>query len=160
MAKGGIFIFPNSRSSKGTIDWSEGGGGKEFKQFIATEELMDQAMKQTSNSNTDDPYGITAANLKGVYPAIRQQLVSVARQSFEEASVPDNVKNVHIIPLPKPHKKPDCPGNCRPINLASNILKLFEKIAIIQLLNHLEPRNLDACNEIIRSFFSEQQDGF
>ena len=145
------------------VDWSDKKGHGELDQFVVNENLMDQAIQQTNNNNTDDPYGICAADLKGVYGAIKQQLISVTKQSFDEANVPASIKKVHIIMLPKPPKKPDKPQNLRPINLASVILKLMERVAILQLLPHLgegSNEKREICAGLIDSYFSKQQGGF
>ena len=147
---------------KENIDWhkpEENGGS--LSSLISTPELFDKAIKTVGNSCCKDPYGISAADLVGLYPAIKNQIVQLAEQMFKEGRVPKNIKKVLIIPLPKPPKKPDRAENLRPINLTSNILKLIERVAIIQIRNFLDPQGQGTYDEETRSsYFSDNQDGF
>ena len=147
---------------KENIDWHKPEtDGKFLSEIISTPELFDKAIKTVGNSCCKDPYGISAADLVGLYPAIKNQLVQLAEQMFKEGRVPKNIKKVLIIPLPKPPKKPDRAENLRPINLTSNILKLVERVAIIQIRNFLDPQGQGTYEEETRStYFSDNQDGF
>ena len=144
------------------IDWQEiPTNKKSLNNLKSTPELFDTAIKTINKSNCKDPYDISAADLVGLYPAIKDKLVQLAEQMFKEGLVPNNIKKVLVIPLPKPPKKPDKPENLRPINLTSNILKLIERVAIIQLRNFLDPQGKYLYDEDLRtSFFTENQDGF
>ena len=73
------------------------------------------------------------------------------------------IKKVNIIMLPKPPKPADRPENLRPINLASVLLKLMERIAILQLLPHLgegDEVKRNIYESLVSSYFAKQQEGF
>ena len=68
----------------------------------------------------------------------KQKLVDFCNYLWTNHLFPDQWKNAHIIPIPKPGKPPNFPNSFRPISLTITLCKLMEKMTKQRLMNFLK----------------------
>ena len=71
----------------------------------------------------------------------KQKIVDFYNYLWTDHVFPDQWKNAHIIPIPKPGKPPNLPNSFRPISLTITLCKLMEKMIKNRLMNLLETTN-------------------
>ena len=75
----------------------------------------------------------------------------ILRKSIDEGEIPAIYKVAHITPIHKGGKKSKLkPENYRPVSLTSHIMKIYERIIIKNIINHLAKNQL----------FNKNQHGF
>ena len=114
------------------------------------ETQITEAIKQLKPSGSLDPNGLSKKMIKKLLPSIVTPLTRIARNSLKYKYIPQCLKNVHIVPIPKANKNSAYAKNIRGINLAPIIIKIIEKVVKSQMYEWLENRN----------FFSKSQHGF
>ena len=77
----------------------------------------------------------------------RNKLVDFCNYLWIEHVFPDQWKNAHIIPIPKPGKPPSLPSSYRPISLTITLCKLMEKMIKNRLMQHLNTTNTIANHQ-------------
>lgn len=85
---------------------------------------------------------VTSLHLKNL-PITAVTLLTFILNFFLSAAVfPTSWKNAKVITLPKPGKNPTYPQNLRPISLLSTISKLYERILLRRIWNHINLHQL------------------
>ena len=79
--------------------------------------------------------------IKAVSDGIVPHILVVFNQSLEEGTVPDDMKVADASPIHKKGPK-NLPGNYRPISLTSVVGKMLESKIAVQIVDHLENKNL------------------
>ena len=59
------------------------------------------------------------------------------RRSIDEGKIPDVLKLAYVTPIHKGGSKLK-PENYRPVSLTSHIMKIFERVVKVRLLDHLK----------------------
>lgn len=119
---------------------------EDFK-LINTIDLEVIIMQLPRKKGTEE--GITSDILKGIFPVIKEEFVSVINQSLKEGCCPQNWKTSTIIPIPKVEKARKA-SEFRPIN----ILPIYEKVLELVVKKQIE--DYFESNEYI----TEHQSGF
>lgn len=119
---------------------------EDFK-LINTKDLEEIIMQLPRKKGTEE--GITGDILRGVFPVIKEEFVSVINQSLKEDCCPQNWKTLTIIPIPKAEKARKA-SEFRPIN----ILPIYEKVLELVVKKQIE--DYFESNEYI----TEHQSGF
>lgn len=104
-------------------------------------EELNKSIKSNSN---------TAPGMDNVHYPMLQNLPTVAREHlldifnniWESGKIPEEWKNIIVVPFLKPKKPPDNYKSFRPISLASCVLKTFERMVKNRLDWWLESNNL------------------
>ena len=133
------------------IDWFDyQDDGNKLSEFVVTEKMVEQAINETKQKHTKDPYGLTTFMIAKIKQEIIPQITSITKQSFDLGHVSEKLKDIHISPIPKPNKDKQDPSKIRPINLTSIVLKIMERVSKVQIDEHLEENGI----------LSKAQDGF
>ena len=107
------------------------------------------AVKEIKVSKSRDANGISKEIIKNVQNTIIPSITKLEKLSIKMNKIPACQKVIHIIGIPKGSgsNKPD---GIRPINLTSNIFKVWERVIKNQIFPYLEDKN----------YFSDSQHGF
>lgn len=113
---------------------------------------MDELLTQLNNLSGSSPGPDMVHNTMLQHlPAIgKEKLLEAYNTVWTSNTFPAAWKETILVPIPKPGKNPNIPGNLRPIHLSSCVLKLFERMVNRRLMDVLEERN----------FFGQHQAAF
>jgi len=111
-----------------------------------TETEIRDAAKQLLSKKSEDMYGISMKFLKKTMPSIITPLYYIISKSFEEGSVPSQLKIARVVPIFK-SGDPTSPNNYRPISLLPNISKILEKVMANRLTQYMENNKLFANSQ-------------
>ena len=100
---------------------------------------ISEAIKELKQSKSRDSCGISKEIIKNIQKSIIPSLTRLAKLSFKKQKVPECQKMVHIIGIPKGSGS-DKPSGIRPINLTSNLSKIWERVIKQQVFPHLEDK--------------------
>ena len=100
-----------------------------------TPEMTVRAIKNTKNSRSTGPDGISYLHLKHLGPHAVRALTNIFNHSLNNNSIPNIWKVGKIIPILKPNKPPNEPTSYRPISLLCNPSKILERL----VLNNINP---------------------
>ena len=128
----------NSKYQKGKI-----------KLFRIDEKLVEEAIKEIKPTKSIDASGISNEFILKTRKQLIPIITKIGRMSFNSGIIPDCFKQVIVVPIPK-KSKANKPSKVRPINLCSNIVKIWERVAKKQIENLLEDNK----------FFCQSQHGF
>ena len=120
-----------------------------IKIFRIDEKLVGEAIKEIKSTRSVDANGISNEFILKTKKAITWIITSIGKLSFNSGIIPDCLKKVIVVPIPK-KSKANLPSKVRPINLCSNIVKIWERVAKKQIENILKENN----------FFNPAQHGF
>lgn len=95
-------------------------------------------LKPKTSSGTDE---ISAKLVKRCKEELTVPLTDLINKSLQQGTFPTLLKTSKIYPKYKKGEQTE-PGSYRPISLISTFSKIFEKIVLTRLLNHLEQHNL------------------
>ena len=118
--------------------------------FETNEDEIRAAIKEMKNSGTKDPMGITTTIIKKLQTPLIPVITKLANMSFQQERVPNCVKEIDIVVIPKPGKDMRMPGNLRPLNITSILVKIWERTVKSKIYPWLEQKN----------FFTDTQYGF
>ena len=108
-----------------------------------TEEDMVKAIEKLNENSGPGPDGIPAIFLIKTSNALIRPLMIILRKSIDEGEIPAIYKVAHITPIHKGGKKSKLkPENYRPVSLTSHIMKIYERIIIKNIINHLAKNQL------------------
>ena len=110
---------------------------------------MRDAIKEIKSSKSQDSSGVSKEIIKNVQNSIIPSLTKLVNLSLEANKVPACQKMVQIKGIPKGSGS-DKPSGIRPINLTSNLLKMWESVIKQQIFPYLEEND----------YFSNAQHGF
>ena len=99
------------------------------------------AIKEIKNSGTKDPMGITTTIIKKLQTPLIPVITKLANISFEQERVPDCLKEIDIVVIPKPGKDMRIPENLRPLNITSILVKIWERTVKSKIYPWLEEKN-------------------
>ena len=106
--------------------------------IIFTEDDMIKAIEKLNENSGPGPDGIPAIFLIKTSSALIRPLMIILRKSMDEGEIPAIYKVAHITPINKVGKKSKLnPENYRPVSLTSHIMKIYERIIIKNIINHL-----------------------
>ena len=117
--------------------------------FRIDEKLVGEAIKEIKSTKSADANGISNEFILKTKRAITWIIASIGKLSFNSGIIPDCLKKVIVVPIPK-KSKANLPSKVRPINLCSNIVKIWERVAKKQIETLLKENN----------FFNPAQHGF
>ena len=94
-----------------------------------------------------DPYAaapdddIPARVLCSCKEQLAKPLMLMWSKSFHTGIIPPSLKNQFITPIYKKGNQTD-PANYRPVSLTSHLIKIFERVLRIKIVQHLETSNI------------------
>ena len=106
-----------------------------------SEEDIRNAIGAMNQNSTAGPDGIPAKFLIKTKENLAVPLGMIMRQSIDECKIPDLLKLAYVTPIYKGGSKLK-PENYRPVSLTSHIMKIFERVVKVQVLDHLKTNNL------------------
>ena len=106
-----------------------------------SEEEIQNAIGAMDQNSTAGPDGIPAKFLIKTKEKIAVPLGVIMRRSIDEGKIPDVLKLAYVTPIHKGGSKLK-PENYRPVSLTSHIMKIFERVVKVRLLDHLKNNNL------------------
>ena len=112
-----------------------------------SEEEFSKCLSSTKETSPG-PDQITYSMIKFAHRSLKMNILRYYNRIFREETFPTAWQKSIIIPIPKPGKDPQDPGNYRPISLTSCICKLFERMVNHRLMWFLEK------NEVINKLQS------
>ena len=105
-----------------------------------TEDLI-KSIGSLNGTSAAGPDGIPAILLKKCSESLKYPLFLLWRASVNTGCVPKETKKGLITPIYKGGSR-GSPQNYRPVALTSHLIKIFEKIIVNKLVDHLEKHNL------------------
>ena len=140
---------PKSPTKRGATAEKDVDDGDRLGSFNADEEQVKKAIKEMKTSGSEDPNGFSKKMVKNL-PALVKPITNVVKKMIDNCHIPECLKTVHIIPIPKAGKNSAYAKNVRGINLAPIVLKILEKIIKEQIYEFLDGKN----------FFNKAQHGY
>ena len=136
----------NSQFSKKTDNENE------IKMFenILEDDLVDINIKETDirdaidkleTNSAQGPDGVPAILLIKTRDTITVPLKLILRKSLDESTIPDIYKLAYVTPIYKGGSKFK-PENYRPVSLTSHIVKVFERVLKVKIIQHLTEHKL------------------
>ncbi|CAL4228331.1 unnamed protein product [Meganyctiphanes norvegica] len=93
------------------------------------------------NNSAAGPDGIPAKFLISTKNAIATPLSIIMRKSMDEGKIPDIFKLAYVAPIHKGGSKLK-PEQYRPVSLTSHIMKVFERVLKVNIMEHLVTQKL------------------
>ena len=118
--------------------------------FETNEDEIREAIEAMKNSGTKDPMGITTIIIKKLQRPLIPIITKLANKSFGNAKVPNCLKEIDIVVIPKPGKDMRLAEKLRPLNITSILVKIWERTIKSKIYPWLEERG----------FFTKTQYGF
>ena len=122
---------------------------RKIKMFRIDEKLVEEAIKEIKPTKSTDSGGISNEFILKTRKYLIPIITKIGRLSFNSGIIPECLKQVIVVPIPK-KTKANKPNKVRPINLCSNIVKIWERVAKKQIEALLEDKD----------FFCQSQHGF
>lgn len=110
--------------------------------IVVTTETVVSHLKAAKTRKAAGPDRLTNKALKLLPPRQIEQITTIFNACFRNNYFPAEWKKANIITIPKKDKTPSIMKNLRPISLLSSLGKLFERIILEELKNHLEENKL------------------
>ena len=105
------------------------------------EDIIIDAIGKLKHNSAAGPDGIPSKFLIKTKDSIATPLAIIMRKSLDEGSIPDIFKLAYIAPIHKGGSKLR-PEQYRPVSLTSHIMKVFERVLKISIIEHLIKHNL------------------
>ena len=105
------------------------------------EDDIAKAIEKLNKNSAAGPDGIPAVFLINAKNSIKSPLKIILRKSIDEGVVPDVFKLAYVTPIHKGGSKLK-PANYRPVSLTSHIMKVFERVVKVNVLEHMVKRGL------------------
>ena len=109
--------------------------------IVISDEDIQNAIRNMDPNSTPGPDGIPAKFLIQTKEIISVPLGIIMRKSMDEGNIPDILKLAYVTPIHKGGSKLK-PENYRPVSLTSHIMKIFERVVKVRLLEHLKKHDL------------------
>ena len=107
---------------------------------------IENAIKSIPTNAAAGPDRFPAIVLKNCKQSLAKPLYLIWRKSLDTGQIPSKYLEQTIIPIFKKGSKAD-PANYRPVSLTSHIIKLFERILRIKIVQHIESQGLISPNQ-------------
>ena len=120
-----------------------------FNDVEVTVDDIEEAIGKLSKDSAPGPDGIPSVLLKECMHSLKEPLCLLWRQSMLTGHIPDRLKLGQITPIHKGGSRNEV-KNYRPITLTSHIIKIFERVLTMKLVEYLEANSL----------FNQRQHGF
>ena len=111
-----------------------------------TEKDITDAIDELSNTAASGPDGMAAIFLKKCKNSLSGTLYLLWRDFLDQGITPWKLKEGHIIPIHKGGHQ-GLAANYRPVALTSHLIKVFEKVIRIYLVNFLEKNDIFNVNQ-------------
>ena len=105
------------------------------------EEDIIKAIGGLRNNSAAGPDGIPSKFIINTKNTIATPLMIILRKSLDEGKIPDIFKLAHVAPIHKGGSKLN-PEQYRPVSLTSHIMKVFERVVKINIMEHLVQQKL------------------
>ena len=132
-------VFKKSDASKTREKIKKRTGGQnnrreknKIKRFRIDEKLVAEAIKEIKPTKSTDANGISNEFIIKTKNIITKFITVIGKLSFNSGVIPECLKRIVVVPIPK-KSKANKPSNVRPINLCSNIVKIWERVAKKQI---------------------------
>merc|ERR1712106_621675 len=109
--------------------------------IMIRDEDIQNAIGDMNPNSTPGPDGIPAKFLIQTKENISVPLGIIMRKSIDQGKIPDVLKLAYVTPIHKGGSKLK-PENYRPVSLTSHIMKIFERVVKVRLIDHLKEHNL------------------
>ena len=106
-----------------------------------TPEDVIKAIESIPNSAAPGPDKLPTIVLKECKEQLALPIYTIWRKSLDTGEIPEILKTQGIVPIFKKGNKSN-PANYRPVSLTSHLIKLFEKIIRIKIVDYIEEHNL------------------
>lgn len=107
-----------------------------------TEDEVRAAVKRGKNMKAPGNDAIFNLVLKKLSGKAFRFLAAIFTRCFQLNYFPTRWKTGKVIPIPKPGKDPTVPSSYRPITLLSAVSKLFERLILQRLMEHVEEHHV------------------
>merc|ERR1712121_159460 len=105
--------------------------------IIINKEDIKKAIGEIDPNSTAGPEGVSAKFLSEIMESIAAPLTLIMRKSIDQCEIPDILKLAYVTPIHKGGSKLK-PENYRPVSLTSHIMKIFERVIKVRLIEHLK----------------------
>ena len=105
------------------------------------DEDIQNAIKDMDKNSAAGPDGIPTKFLIETNESIAVPLGIIMRKSIDQGMIPNVLKLAYVTPIHKGGSKLK-PENYRPVSLTSHIMKIFERVVKVRLIDHLKKHNL------------------
>lgn len=117
-----------------------------YKEFINTAGL-DGIVKSRNNKKSAGNDTIPMYLLKKIPQSLKEQLVILFNNMYNNAFIPLSWKQAKICAILKPSKSPLSPSSYRPISLTPNVSKLYEVFLNEKIRSHIDEHNILQSNQ-------------
>lgn len=107
-----------------------------------TVDQISMSLKRAKNMKAPGFDGVFNLVLKNSSNKVLSLLAAIFNRCLELGYFPSCWKAAKIVPILKPGKDPTSPSSYRPISLLSSLSKLFERLILDRLLNHVNSNDV------------------
>ena len=116
--------------------------------IIINEEDIKKAIGEIDPNSTAGPEGVSAKFLRETMESIAVPLTIIMRKSIDQCDIPDILKLAYVTPIHKGGSRLK-PENYRPVSLTSHIMKIFERVIKVRLIEHLKKYKLKTKDNMV-----------
>merc|ERR1712002_1261685 len=109
--------------------------------IIIDEELIKTVIGKIDPNSTAGTEGVSAKFLRETKESIAAPFAIIMRKSMDQCEIPDLLKLAYMTPIHKGGSRMN-PENYRPVSLTSHIMKVFERVVKVNLIEHLGKHGL------------------
>jgi len=102
---------------------------------------IEKALSKLKASSAAGPDGLSASLLKNCRSTLSLPIYNIWRESLNTGTIPNVLKTATIVPIYKGDSRA-VPKNYRPVSLTSHLIKTFERVIRIKLVDFLESNQL------------------
>ncbi|XP_062557864.1 uncharacterized protein LOC134222718 [Armigeres subalbatus] len=99
-------------------------------------------LAKKSKPTTPGPDGISYSSLKLLSSEVRDSIVRDLNNVWRTNNIPENMKTIKIVAIPKPGKNPETVEGTRPLSMLNCGMKILNAAVLNKLQLHLENRHI------------------
>ena len=141
-----VFSNPLDADVERSLSWVEAHDGETFDDFTFTPKDIEDAIGELDPYSAAPDGDIPAKVLTECKAQLAYPIWLLWDKSFQQGVIPPTLKQQTITPIFKKGNKAD-PSNYRPVSLTSHLIKTFERVLRIRLVDHLERNNILPDNQ-------------
>lgn len=109
---------------------------------ILTSSFWIRFLSKKSSHSAPGPDGIAYSSLKLLNAEVRDSIIMDMNHIWRSGVVPENLKSIKVVAIPKPGKDPESIEGVRPLSMLNCGMKILNAAVLEKLQQHIEIRNI------------------